>query len=214
MMRTSDLIDALAADVRPVRRLRHPLVRAAVWLALPLLVFVLLMIAQGTRPDLAARMLEAPFTVGVAGALSTGVLAAIAAFMLNLPDRSRDWALLPLPALAVWIASVGQQCLTHWVAIGPDGLQLGESARCFATVLLVGLPLSLGIFAMLRRGALLSAGTIAATAGLAVAAMSAAALSIFHRIDASAMVLLWNFGVAAIFVAAGGWAGRRFVSVP
>jgi hypothetical protein len=130
--------------------------------------------------------------------------------MLNLPDRSRHWALLPLPALALWVAGVGQACLTQWVAIGPEGMQLGESARCLATVLLTSLPLSLALFAMLRRGSLLHGGALTLTASLAVAAMSATAMSLFHRLDASVMVLIWNLGVAALIVAAGSWLGRRW----
>jgi hypothetical protein len=214
MIRTPDLIDALVADVRPVRRLRPPLARTAAWLVLPVLVFALLALAHGARPDLGARMIEPAFVVSVSASLATGVLSTIAAFMLNLPDRTRAWGFLPLPSLALWIGSVGQQCLTQWVAIGPDGMQLGESARCFATVLLTGLPLSLAMFVMLRRGALLRAGATAMTAALAVAAMSAAAISIFHRIDASAMVLLWNFGTATLFVLMGGWVGRHFGRSP
>lgn len=98
--------------------------------------------------------------------------------------------------------------MTQWVAIGPEGVQLGESARCLATVLLTGLPLSLAMFAMLRGSVL------TLTASLAVAAMSATALSLFHRLDASLMVLIWNFGVAALIVATGGWLGRRWADRP
>jgi hypothetical protein len=41
-------------------------------------------------------------------------------------------------------------------------------------------------------------------ASLAVAAMTSSALALFHRFDASAMILLWNLGVAAAIVALGG----------
>jgi hypothetical protein len=210
MISTNDLIDALVADARAVRRLAPPSLRAMAWLTLPALVFALLALAHGVRPDLAERLAEPRFIVGLAATLLTGVLAAAAAFMLNLPDRSRHWALLPLPALALWVAGVGQACLTQWVAIGPEGMQLGESARCLATVLLTSLPLSLALFAMLRRGSLLHGGALTLTASLAVAAMSATAMSLFHRLDASVMVLIWNLGVAALIVAAGGWLGRRW----
>jgi len=35
---------------------------------------------------------------------------------------------------------------------------------------------------------------------LAVAAITATALSLFHVFDASVMILMWNFGTAALFV--------------
>ncbi len=46
------------------------------------------------------------------------------------------------------------------------------------------------------------------TAALAVAAIAATALSLFHDIDATIMILMWNIGVAAVLVAAGGAYGR------
>src|SRR5438445_5896923 len=118
------------------------------------------------RPDLAQRLAQPQFVVGVRASLLTGVLAANASFMLNLPDRSRSWAWLPVTSLVAWITTVGFGCLTNWVSIGPDGVQLGETARCFATVLVTSLPPSLGMVAMLRRGALLWANAIALTGSL------------------------------------------------
>ncbi len=210
MIRTPDLIEALVADARAVRRLRSPVVRTGVWLVMPAAVFALLALGHGVRPDLGQRLLQPEFVVGLAAPLLTGVLAALASFMLNLPDRSRAWILLPMPALLTWMLALGYGCLTNWVALGPGGMQLGESARCFATVLVTSLPLSLALFAMLRHGALLGARALSLVASLAVAAMSAAAMSLFHRLDASAMVLIWNLGVAAVIVALWSWVAPRY----
>ena len=212
MIKTSDLIDALVADARRVQRLRPPVLRAALWLLLPALIFALLALGHGLRPDLAQRLAQPDFVVGVAASLLTGVLAAIAAFMLNLPDRSRAWALLPAPALAAWLATLGRACLVNWVSLAPDGIQLGETARCFVTVLITSLPLSLAMFAMLRRGSLLQANTLALTGSLAVAAMSATAMSLFHSLDATVMILVWNLGTAVFIVALGSWLGFRLVA--
>lgn len=86
---------------------------------------------------------------------------------------------------------------------------LGETARCFATLLLVGTPLSLAMLAMLRHAARLAPRPVAITASLAVAALSATALMLFHPIDASVMILIWNLGLAVLFAAVGGLYGRR-----
>jgi hypothetical protein len=210
MIRTTDLIEALVADARPVRRLRSPVLRAALWLLLPALIFGLLILGHGVRPDLAERLGQLDFVVGTAASMLTGTLAAVASFMLNVPDRSRSWALLPVPALLTWLATLGHGCLVNWVDLGPDGVQLGETARCFGTVLLTSLPLALAMFAMLRRGSLLSANTMALTESLAVAAISATAMSIFHSLDATVMILVWNLGVAALIVVVGCLLGRRW----
>ena len=84
MITTPDLIDALAANLAPVRRLRPPAIRAFGWLLLAALVLALLAVSQGIRPDLTQRSRELTFILGMSGALLTGVLAAVAAFMLSL----------------------------------------------------------------------------------------------------------------------------------
>jgi hypothetical protein len=209
---TRDLVSALVADAKPVRRLRPPLVRAASWLLLSASIFALLALAHGARPDLEQRLAQPEFVVGIAASLLTGVLAAATSFMLNMPDRSRTWILLPVPAFLTWIGVLGHGCLTNWVSIGPAGLQLGETARCFATLLITSLPLSLLMFTMLRHGALLRPNLLASSASLAVAAMTATAVSFFHSLDASVMILVWNLGTAALLMALGGLIGSRVTS--
>ena len=209
MIKTPDLIASLAANATPVRRLRPPVMRAACWLLLAAVVLTLLAINQGIRPDLAQRLREATFAAGLAASLLTGVLAAIAAFLVSLPDRSRRWLLLPMPALVLWLSNIGYQCLVQWIDIGPDGVSLGEAARCFATLVLTSLPLSLAMLVMLRYAAPLRPTAVTLMGSLAVAAITATALSLFHTIDATMMILMWNVGTAIMFVALAGVFGRK-----
>jgi hypothetical protein len=209
---TPDLIESLARDVTPVRRLRPPLVRALGWLVLAAVVLSLLAISQGTRPDLLQRLQQSEFTVSLSASLLTGVFAAIAAFMLSLPDRSRWWLLLPAPALVAWLSTIGYQCLTNWVTLNPGGIRLGETAQCFATLVLTSLPLSLAMLVMLRYAAPLRPTAATLTGSLAVAAVTATALSLFHDLDATVMILIWNFGTAALMLGLGGLFGRRLFS--
>jgi hypothetical protein len=206
---TPELIDMLCADAKPVRRLRPPLVRAALWLLFAGLVLVTLAALLGTRPDLAERLRQPTFVGALAGALLTGILAALAAFHLSLPDRSRLWLLLPAPALLLWTSTIGYGCLTDWVRVGPEGVRLGTTLECFATLALASVPLSMVLLVMLRHAARLYPTTVAMMGGLASAGIAATALSLFHELDASVMVLLWNLGVAALIVALGGIFGRR-----
>lgn len=209
MITTPHLIDLLAASAKPVKRLRPPLLRAALWLLLATLVFVVLAVGHGVRQDFAQRVVQPVFVVGMLASLATGILGAVAAFYLSLPDRSRAWGLLPLPALLVWVSTVSYGCLTNWVDIGPDGVRMGDAARCFATLIITSLPLSLGLFLMLRHAAWLRPTAVTLTGGLAVAAMTATALSLFHELDATMMVLIWNLGVAAMIVGASYVLGLR-----
>ena len=212
MTRTPDLIDALVECGTPVQRLRPPLVRAGLWLAFAAAVVVLLTTLHGVRPDLAERLQEPMFCTGMVAAVVTGILAAVASFMLSLPDRSRLWILLPAPALAVWVSSVGYGCLTDWVSINPDGLHFGQAIKCFATVLLTSAPLSLAMLVMLRYAALLRTHTVTMMGGLAVAALTSSTLVLIHDIDATLMILIWNLGAAAVIVWISGHFGQKAFS--
>jgi len=208
---TPDLIESLVANAAPVRRLRPPVARAVGWLLFAALMLALLAISHEVRPDLALRLRQPEFAIGIAASLATGVLAAIASFTASIPDRSRRWLLLPLPALVLWVSTIGYGCLVNWISLSPS-LPLGDEAGCFALLVLTGVPLSLAMLIMLRHAALLAPTRVAISGGLAVAAVTATALSIFHEHDASAIILIWNFGTAVLLVALGGAFGRRMFS--
>jgi len=210
---TPDLIESLVAGAKPVRRLRPPAARAVLWLLFALAIVSLLAVSHGLRPDLGARLGQPLFVTGLAASLLTGVLAAVAAFIVSLPDRSRLWLLLPAPALALWVSTIGYGCLTDWVEIGADGLRLGEAVDCFATLVLISAPLSLAILVMLRYTALLEPARAAAMGALAVSAIAAMALSLFHSLDATVMVLMWNLGIAALFVGLANLFGNKIFSL-
>ena len=212
MITTPDLIESLVANAAPVQRLRPPLARAVGWLLFAALMLALVAVGHGVRPDLELRLQQPVFVVGIVASLLTGILAAIASFFASVPDRSRLWLLLPAPALFVWISTIGYGCLTDWVNVQPGSITLGEAARCFTTLMLVGAPLSLALLVMVRYAALLSPTPVALAGSFAVAAMTATALSLFHQIDATAMILMWNLGIAAVFVALSSLYGRRLFS--
>ena len=209
MITTPDLIDSLAADAAPVKPLRPPVVRAAFWLGLGLVILVALGLATGWRSDLSERVLQSGFDAGLAGAVLTGITAAIAAFFLSQPDRSRGWALLPLPALILWISTLGYQCLTDWVSLGPDGLRFGESADCFIVAAVTSLPLLVALLAMMRHAAPLRPTGAIVMGSLAVAAITATAHSLLHihEQDATLIILFWNLGLALVIIAVGSLLG-------
>jgi len=90
-------------------------------------------------------------------------------------------------------------------------MHLGEAARCLATVFLTSVPLSVTMLVMLRHAALLRAGAVAFAGGIAVAAITSTALSLFHNLDATVMILVWNVGATGLITLLGTLIGRRFV---
>jgi hypothetical protein len=91
-------------------------------------------------------------------------------------------------------------------------MRVGEALRCFATLLLVSLPLSASMFVMLRHAARLRPTMVTMTAGLAVAAITSTAMSLLHRLDATIMILMWNLGTAMVIVLIEGAAGKRILA--
>lgn len=201
MATTPELISSIATGLKPVRRLPPPGRRAFLWVLGAAMLLALLAIGQGIRPDLALKLGQPNYAVMLAGVAATALTAALAAFMLSVPGRSAAWALLPLPAVTVWVGNIGYQCLTDWVVLDPSGISWGETARCLATLALTSVPLSAGLLVMLRHAIAFRTAAVALSGSLAVSAMTVLALFLFHSLDASVMVLMWNFGTTALIVA-------------
>ncbi|MDE1931467.1 MAG: DUF1109 family protein, partial [Alphaproteobacteria bacterium] len=164
----------------PVKRLRPPALRAALWLGA---VGVVIALAIWLFSDLTLsmqRLRDARLDWEMAGMLLTGILAVIAAFHLSLPDRSAAWALLPLPTLALWLASMGYNCYRHWFT---DGWALGSSWDCLKFIVGVSVPLGVSLLYLLHRSAPLAPLRVAAMGGLGVASIAAFALQFFHPFD-------------------------------
>lgn len=200
-MRTEDLVGSLVADLGPVKRLRPPMVRAAGWLALSALVIGAVVVFKGFRPDLGARLAEPWEVAQLAAAIATGVLAAVAAFHLALPDRSDAWALLPLPGFALWVASLGWGCVADFVRLGPEGIALGTSWACLGFILALSLPLGGAMLFALRHAGPIRPVPTAAIGVLSVAMLASVGLSLVHNLDAAIMILVWHAGAVLVAVA-------------
>lgn len=203
------LIADLVADLRPVRPLASPLIRAAAWLV----VVVALAAALAAFADLPAmrhRLMAVPdMWLAMLGSALTAALAAVAAFELDLPDRSPRWALLPLPGLALWIGASGMGCLRTWLIPGVHDASSIEAMHCLAFILGLSVPLSLLIVVMLRRGFTLAPSLTGSCAGLAVASASATLLDFFHPFDAAATDLAVHALAVGLVVGVNRWVGGR-----
>lgn len=196
------LIGALAADLHPVRLLWPPALRALVWLAL------VAALAGGLAmfADLSAmwqRLMATPdMWLAMLGSIATAATAALAAFELSLPDRSRAWALLPLPAFALWLGASGLGCLRAYVLPGTHVAAMGETRDCLVFIVGLSVPLSAALILMLRRACSLAPGLTATMAGLASAAAAATLLNFFHPYDAAATDLAVHLIAVGIVVMA------------
>jgi hypothetical protein len=209
---TDALIASLSEQLTPVRRLAPPSLRAASWVALATALVAAFCLVRGLRPDLSSRVLEPSFLTAVAAAWATGALATLAAFEIGLPDRRQAWLLAPLPALLLWVSGISYGCLGDWVAIPAGAPLVAGSVRCLETLLGTSIPLALVLWRMLRQARPLRPANPAWMGALAVAAFADTAHLLIHPLDATALVLVMNLGVAAIIVGCAGAAGARRLS--
>jgi hypothetical protein len=193
------LIEKLAAEARPVRRLRPPGLRAALWLGAAGATIALASTLFSDLHLVMARMQNERLVWEMAGMLLTGILAVVAAFYLSLPDRSPFWALLPLPPLALWLATTGYSCYSHWFT---DGWAPGSSWACLKFIIGVSVPLAASLLYLLRRAAPLAPVRVAAVGGLGVAAIAAFTLQFFHPFDVTFLDLGTQVAAAALVVLA------------
>ncbi|HEX4767322.1 MAG TPA: NrsF family protein [Lichenihabitans sp.] len=194
------MIDRLGTDLKPVRRLRPPGVRALLWLAgVAALAGVLASFAD--LPAIAHRLMGAPdMWLAVLGSTLTAILGAAAVFHLSVPGRSPWWALLPVPSLLLWVGASGMGCLRTWLVPGTHDASMGEVRICLVFIVAVSIPLSALMVVMIRRACPLRPNLTAATGGLAIAAGAASLLNFFHPYDASATDLAVHLLAVAIVV--------------
>jgi hypothetical protein len=210
-MRTEDLVKTLAVNAEPVTPLPSPHVRMLIWFSISVAYAALVVLLVGPRPDLAERLADVRFVVEVAAAFMVSMLAAAAAFCAECPGRPLWERFAPVPAIAVWLGTLGDGCWRAWIQEGPSGLTIMPDFLCFPSIVLISLVPAILILAMIRRGAPIAPVSTTALAMLAAAALGAAALRLFHTQDASIMVLVWQFGSVAILALLGALFGRRFL---
>ncbi len=199
------LIEGLATDLAPVRRLRHPLIRAAMWLALFVAVATTYYLVRNGRFGLVTT---APYLVpAFVAAIATAVLAAVAAFEISLPDRSDAWVWLPLPALALWLAFSGLGCLAQLGQPGAFGDTWEEAQGCLRVIGISALLLSPPLIWMLRRARPERAARVALLAGLASAAAAATVLMVLHPHNSTVLDLVVHAACIAAVIGLNALAG-------
>lgn len=197
--RHQSLIQALAADLKPVRPALPPLLMTTIFAAGAVLVGGA--VTMLTRfPHLVTGPARGwAVWLPVLAAALTALCGVFAAFQTGLPDRSRLWALLPVPAAALWLAAEIYHCLSIGSGVPLWGGDLAESLKCVRCILLASAPLAALAVAMLRGLNPLQPGLASLLAGVAAASAGAAILAVSHPHDPAALdFALHGAAVAAV----------------
>ena len=190
-MKTDDLIDGLARDVEPVRRLRHPWLRTTVWLAATTVYLSGVVLMMSPPGRLAAGLADLRFTLEQVAAALIGLTAGAAALATVIPGRSLRILLAPIVAGVLWLAIVVIGCAQDVLRYGAS-VPLETDWPCVAAILMGGLPPAVALVLMLRRGAPLTPQLTLALAGLSAAALANISACLVRIHDTSTTVLLWH----------------------
>lgn len=204
MAETEALIRRLVDQSGRIRRLPPPWKRVLTWFGWSLPWVAIVVLIMGVRPDLGQKFSEPRFLIEQIAALAAALTAGFAAFCAVVPGRARWLLFLPAVPIAVWLGSLGQGCIQAWAR---GTLAFGIDWVCFPSIAFVGAVPALVMAFMIRRGAPLYPHLAVGMGGLAAAAFGNVGLRLFHPIDASLMVLVWQFGSVALLSALAGCFG-------
>ena len=153
------LIDRLASDLRPVRRLWPVNTRLAVWLLLEAILLILVVVSA-SRPDLSEKVHSLRYVFEVAAFVVAGTLAAILALRAAIPGREPTKGELASAVAVAAIAILFVFSEPMAVDVPLSGF-IRAGLRCaFCTGLVAAIPWVALLWAV-RRGT----PTVVATAG-------------------------------------------------
>jgi len=210
-MRTERLVERLAAELTPVRRIARPAMRLAWWLMISVPTTGLVVWAFGLRPDLAARLADRAFLVEEAAALLTALVGIYAALCAGLPDQPGWKVWLPTAPMVLWLGVLAKQCVDIFLQLGPEGLEITSDAMCLPAIAMGSLVPATAIVLMLRRSGKFRTTHACLCGALGAAALGAAALRLYHMEDAAIMVIVWQLGSVALFSLVAGAISRMLV---
>jgi hypothetical protein len=205
------LIDALGAELTPVRRLPPPWRRALGWLLVVAVIAAVMFMRYGAHTMLHRWAAAPDLGWAACGAAVTAVTAVLAALVLAVPGRSSAWAWLPVPSAVLWIGASGLGCLRAHIP-GMPVMDLHGANDCLIFIISFSIPLSGLLIWLLRRACPLRPVLTAVMVGLASASASASLLEICHNFDAAATDLLMHALAIVIVVAANAAMGGRLLS--
>jgi hypothetical protein len=214
-MRTIDtemMIRDLAGRSLPIRPLARPWVRATTWLAISLPSTLLVMVMMTAHGDWSSRLLM-PRVIGEeVFALSTGLLAAVAAFVTVVPGYNRRVLFLPLVPLLLWLGGLGQGSLREWLQLTSQGFSMRPEWVCLPATMMAGAVPAIVMIVMLRRGAPLTPRLSTLLGGLAAAGLGNLGVCVTHHSYGNVFVLVWHVAIVVSLTVAVGSAGRRLLS--
>jgi hypothetical protein len=209
---TEQLIERLAQDVRPVRRVPAPAIRTMVWLTAVPVCLIVVLFAMSALNDSGRAGLDAWRTALQVATAGVGIAAAFAAFASVVPGRSRRFITIVIGTGAAWVAVTTGAAWRDLARYGEFGLRSQSDWSCVAVMTAVSALLVAVMLRMLRRGgAPLTPRLTAMFAGLGASAFASLVACAAHPHPYSSIVLVWHGGTALLTAGLVATVGRQLL---
>jgi hypothetical protein len=206
-MKTDELVERMAMDVRPVAPFRHPVRRGVIWAAATACYFASLAVTQALVVGGSFSGLSPLLWLAQVAAVITGAAAAVAALTLIIPGASRRVLAWPVAAGLVWVASLIVGAVREW-PMPVQALQVQHEWVCVAMIVLGSLLPAAVMVRTLQHGAPLAPGLTLALTVLGATGLANVAACLAHPHSSSTVLLLWHGTAISALVVAGALAGR------
>lgn len=206
-MKTEKLIEQLSEDNVPVTPMR-PLRSYIIWVTIALIIAGAVTLLLGVRSDMSSKLNSTLYMVEMFSALATGLLAALAAHWLALPDvRQQKWVLwLPIFPLTVLVFMIGYQFFIQPLNLGKEE---GQHAGCIMDVVYVATFPAILLFFLIYKAATTKSKLASTMAVISVLAFGYMSSRIICPSDALTHLLLWHYLPIVFFSIAGAFIGYR-----
>jgi hypothetical protein len=199
-MTTEELVQELAQQGQPIKRLHHPLRRFLLWAAVSMIAVVLGLTMLGIRSDLTAvwsQSLQIVLAIGLAASSVSSVL------LLSVPSRwSRSVYLVPVGFLTAWTA------LNIYASITAGHHGIGSGLNCVRNILVLSVLPGFLLYAALRATAPLRSGYVVFLATLGISTLSCLATRFVCPQDGAVHFLVWHYMPVLLLSAASALGGH------
>ncbi len=209
MNNLDSLVESLAADARPVKRLLSPVRLTLLWSAAAIIYLVVTLLLTGFRTDIAQSLRNPWFNMELLTLLLVFVSATLGAAVLAFPDlyqkRALAWA--PLVAFLLFTATMAGA----WLVDLPPSPKPVHNIECTASITLTALLPALWTFLSLRRYASTHSQWAGSVALLSAFSVGAIWLRLHEDTDSITHVVVWHYLPMLAIGLIGFWLGKRLL---
>jgi hypothetical protein len=204
---SDELIAALVADLRPIRRLASPRRRAARFGGLACGAVAMAVSLVGLRQDLTARLQQAPFLGETLLLFVLFGAATCSALGSSVPGAAlRGAGKWVIAALGAWLVLIAAR-----YTLEPSARAVGHGMPCVRRMLVLGSGPACVLLIMLRRAAPLRPGTSGLLAFLSAGSLGVLGTRLLCSKEEPLHVLLWHFMPLVAVAVLGSLCGRRWL---